>query len=169
MKRNDNLKTLSWEHHDGLVVAFRLQQGLKNEIPGKILRDYILHVWDNALEHHFWQEEQSITRILHRTAEGKKLEKRMMNEHEEFRIIISQLRNSLGSESDIEQFAANLNLHIRFEERELFPFIETHSSTEELVRIGNFLQNEHTTACSDWEPRFWKKTSDSGQRPALSN
>jgi hemerythrin-like domain-containing protein len=157
VKRNENLKTLSWEHHDGLVVAFRLKQGLKAGIPRKTLCEYIIHVWENTLVHHFWQEEQCINSILNRTGEGKKLKRQMIDDHAWFRTVIGEYKNHNSDKVQIESFADRLNHHIRFEEKELFPFIEKHSSGAELRQIGDFLQTEHRVACHDWEPQFWKK------------
>ena len=60
MKRDKNLETLSWEHHDGLVLAFRLEKGIKNNVDINIISDYLQHNWDQGLSHHFWQEERSL-------------------------------------------------------------------------------------------------------------
>ena len=69
MKRNSNLQTLSWEHHDGLVLAFRIERGLrKNSDPG-LIRSYLLHAWEKDLTHHFWQEEEILPGI--RVAAGE--------------------------------------------------------------------------------------------------
>ena len=155
MKRNENLKTLSWEHHDGLVTAFRLQQGIKNKISVNILKKYILHIWDKALQHHFWQEEQVILTLKEKSKDGKAVVDKMMDDHKIFRELIDQLKKEKISIKQISDFENILNQHIRFEERQLFPFIESNLSQEELVEIGVFLRQNHSPANHDWKQKFW--------------
>ena len=155
MKRNENLKTLSWEHHFGLVVAFRLQQGLKNGAATGEMKKYILHIWDTALRHHFRQEEQVINPELKKSPEGKKVIHQMMDEHQTFRDLIQQFKTGKVKTDQIKTFADILNRHIRFEERQLFPFLEIHTSREELENMGDFLRRNYSPVCHDWQPVFW--------------
>ena len=155
MKRNENLKTLSWEHHDGLVTAFRLQQGIKNKISVNILKKYILHIWDKALQHHFWQEEQVILPLKEKSKDGKAVVDKMMDDHKIFRELIDQLKKEKIGIKQISDFEDILNRHIRFEERQLFPFLEVNSSKEELAKIGIFLRKNHSPASNDWQQKFW--------------
>ena len=155
MKRDENLKTLSWEHHFGLVVAFRLQQGLKNGAATTVMKKYILHIWEHALRHHFRQEEDVINPALKKSHEGKKVIQQMMDEHQTFRDLIMQIKTGKVKTDQIKIFADILNRHIRFEERQLFPFLETHTSREELAEIGDFLRRNYSPACHDWQPVFW--------------
>lgn len=155
MKRNEQLKTLSWEHHDGLVVAFRLQQGLKKGTSMNILKQYILHVWETVLRHHFWKEEEIINPHLEKSEQGLIIKRQMMADHHTFRDMIDALeKNSTGPDL-IGKFADTLNRHIRFEERQLFPFIETNTSQTELVKMGVFLRDYHSTTRHNWQPVFW--------------
>jgi hemerythrin-like domain-containing protein len=155
MKRNENLETLSWEHHDGLVVAFRLQQGIKKGTQAVLLSKYILHFWEHALQRHFWQEEQTLNQHLDSDTQGKLFLNQMMEEHRAFRILIKQLRKNGTNNDNIAEFAARLNRHIRFEERMLFPFIEKVVSTDQLADIGSFLHKYHKHGGKEWKPRFW--------------
>jgi hemerythrin-like domain-containing protein len=158
MKRNQNLVTLSWEHHDGLVVAFRLQKGLKASIPLSDLSSYILFSWEQVLRQHFWQEEQVIHPRLFDTPEGRTAVGRMMNEHSRFRELIDALKKGQSNGKQIDAFINLLNTHIRFEERNLFPILEKQCSTEELTSIGDFLRRHHPSACADYPHKFWRKS-----------
>jgi len=155
MKRNEHLKTLSWEHHHGLVSAFRLQQGLNNGTAKDTLRDYILYIWENDLDFHFWKEEQIIQPSLVKTEDGKKIVEQMTSEHKTFRNLIKTLKTKQHKIEHIRFFADILNKHIRFEERRLFPFIEKESSEKALEKIGDFLEEHYTPSCNEWQPRFW--------------
>ena len=157
MKRNKNLRTLSWEHHDGLVVAFRLQQGLKKGVKIPEMARYILHIWKNTLQLHFQREENAITPNLENKRDGKPLVKQMMGEHKTFKNLITMIKVDKVSRNSIDEFAKLLNHHIRFEERELFPELERLATKEEMAKIGLFLGQHHHRACNDWQPRFWQE------------
>ena len=156
MKRNENLQTLSWEHHDGLVVSFRLQQGLKKNVKVDEMVQYILHVWTSMLEYHFWQEEKTIILNSEKSEEGKKFVKKMMDEHLQFRQLISQIKSDNTNIQYIEEFALLLNQHIRFEERHLFPLFEQEVDPKKLQEVGKFLKEHHNPSCEVWSNQFWK-------------
>lgn len=155
MKRNENLKTLSWEHHDGLVVCFRLQQGLKSNINYKEMAEYVLHTWNNVLKHHFWQEEQILSQKKNNTKKSSECITQMQDDHKKIRELITKIDNNSETKL-IGEFAELLNNHIRFEERELFPLLENESSTNDLKEIGKFLKQHHNNSCEVWPNHFWK-------------
>lgn len=157
MKRDKNLETLSWEHHDGLVVVFRLEKGLRNKTHPKIMVEYLLHIWDHALQHHFWQEEQTIKQHLQHTQDGKKLIDQMLEEHTTFKNMIEKLYHNDGDQRTIlSEFAQRLNGHIRFEERELFPAAEEIIPNDKIIQIGKFLHEQHQPGNKEWDPKFWQ-------------
>ncbi len=157
MKRNTNLQTLSWEHHDGLVLIFRIERGLKKQSDPESIRSYILHSWETALIHHFWQEEKILPGILNQNPEGRILLKRMRQDHKAIeKLIVSLQRNFSDLPDLLEEFGKKLTTHIRFEERELFPFIERMADEQVLERIGNFLKYQHKPGNKAWEPVFWR-------------
>lgn len=157
MKRDSRLETLSWEHHHGLVVAFRLQRGLEKKAGTEILREYLLHIWGSALAHHFWQEEQTLLPALDALSEGNQLLGLMVDDHRDFRQMIRKIEGhpaNLGAE--LSAFANKLNKHIRFEERLLFPYIENHVPAPQLKTIGEFLHEKHVSVNICWTDEFWK-------------
>ena len=156
MKRNENLKTLSWDHHDGLVVSFRLQQGLKKNVSVAEMAEYVLHTWSSVLEHHFWQEEQTITPNLKHSEKGKELVKQMIDDHKRFGQLEKQIQLDKSNIQDVEEFALLLNQHIRFEERQLFPFFEQEVGLVKLQEVGKFLKQHHNPSCEIWPNQFWK-------------
>ena len=157
MKRDKNLETLSWEHHDGLVLAYRLEKGMRNNVDASLISDYLLHIWDHGLRHHFWQEEQSLQAPLKEFIKGWELLQQMLAEHDQFKHLITKIRsNSKDMKSIIEKFYINLNQHIRFEERKLFPIVEEHASIKALKKIGIFLHEHHKPGNKEWQPEFWR-------------
>ena len=157
MKRKKELLTLSWEHHDGLVFVFRLQQGIKNNSDPSIIKEYILHTWDNALIHHFWQEEQCLNRVLEKTEEGREILHQMLDDHSHFQKEMEYFRSEGNPDiKRILDFADRLNKHIRFEERDLFPFLEKAIEPAILEEIGQFLKEHHEKPDKCWADTFWK-------------
>jgi len=157
MKRKKELVTLSWEHHDGLAFAFRLQQGVKKSAPVEDMREYILHSWATALDHHFWQEEQSLIPVLRASTIGQELLIHMLEDHEYFRKEIEHFKSTEKINIErINSFSDRLNQHIRFEEQELFPYLEKESIPEDLKKIGLFLNDHHEKTDKCWTNTFWK-------------
>jgi hemerythrin-like domain-containing protein len=158
MKRDKNLETLSWEHHDGLVVAFRVEKGLNNQTNPKVMTDYLSHIWDHALQHHFWQEEAALMPHLQQTEEGNKLLSQMINEHIMLKNLLAKLQQSETNQTPIlKEFSGLLNEHIRFEERILFPLAEQAIPAEKMAQIGKFLHQQHRPGNKEWKPSFWKE------------
>jgi hemerythrin-like domain-containing protein len=157
MRRDTNLRTLSWEHHDGLVLAFRIERGLQNGTDPELIRTYVANAWDEDLSHHFWQEESILPQILKRSSEGKKLLEKLLRDHNRFREMISDLAEAGDIAPQLRAFGKHLNEHIRFEERQLFPFVEEHAGAQDLKELGAFLSEHHQQKKSCWEPAFWRE------------
>jgi iron-sulfur cluster repair protein YtfE (RIC family) len=158
MKRNKNLETLSWEHHDGLVVAFRVEKGINNQTNPKVMVEYLSHIWDHTLQHHFWQEEAALMPHLQQIEEGNKLISKMINDHIMLKSLLTNLQHSeTNQEATLKDFSYLLSEHIRFEERILFPLAEKMMPAEKLAQIGKFLHQQHRPGNKDWTLAFWKQ------------
>ncbi len=157
MKRDKNLETLSWEHHDGLVVALRVKKGLERAADHGEIARYVLHIWDTLLVGHFRQEEATLVEPLQKSEEGRQLAERFLREHEQFRDLVEKVRRE---ETDLnhhlEAFAELLTNHIRFEEKEVFPAVERQATPEELRNIGTYLKKQHVPGNKEWPVEFWK-------------
>src|SRR5688572_14989203 len=60
IKRSEQLAPLSREHHDGLLFAWKLRQGLAKAIPVETLSSYCIWYWKNHIKQHFHHEEDII-------------------------------------------------------------------------------------------------------------
>ena len=155
MKRNINLVELSSEHHDGLVIALRIKKALNNSIELQILVNYVNHLSD-TLNNHFKQEEENLIQVKNISDKGEVLLERMVDEHKQFNELINKINlkgNSLND--DLSNFSDLLNDHIRFEERDLFPYVEQVLNDEQLEVIGNQLEKTHEPLDKNWGPKFW--------------
>jgi len=151
LTRSPQLTTLSHEHYDGLLFVWRIRQGLKREAPTPTFAEYIKWFWENHLQAHFENEEKVLVPFL---PAGDELVQRMLQEHKAIREVIPT-----GSDmplSKIGLLARLLHDHIRFEERDLFPHIESKLSQTELDDIAGKL-NQEKSCSSDWKNEFWKE------------
>ncbi len=144
MKRSKYLETLSFEHHDGLVIASKIKTDLKKENAPTHLIDYVIDVYENGLLHHFDQEEVSFKEVMQNITGAKQLMSRMEAEHTQFAEIIENISKPVANVfAQIRLFGELLHDHIRFEERKLFPLIEQSLSSDQLKAIGLYLHREH--------------------------
>jgi len=156
MKRNVNLVELSSEHHDGLVVALRIKKALNNSVESHILVNYINHI-SGTLNNHFRQEEENLSQVKNISREGKDLIERMTYDHQQFYDLMDKINlkdNSL--DDNLSKFSDLLNDHIRFEERELFPYVEQILNDKQLGLIGKKLETTHIPLEKNWGPKFWE-------------
>jgi hemerythrin-like domain-containing protein len=152
IKRSKNLVTLSREHHDSLLIVWKIRRGLNKQIDIKEITDYIVYCWKEHLQKHFQQEEQ----YLFKPYKQELLCAEVLKQHEELKDAVKRFENEQStSEQAIRDFADKLEQHIRFEEREVFPYLERKIEPEELVKIGEALNKEHTKFPDEWENAFW--------------
>lgn len=157
MKRSKALETLSWEHHDGLVVSLRVKKGLEKGTDPVTLQNYALHIAEPGLVNHFRQEEEALFPHLAKIAGGEELVERTLKEHAEMVETVTKMKNPGDRLVQIlKTFSEMLNDHIRFEERELFPFIEDHFPEVRMQEIDAYLHKNYRALGKDWGPEFWQ-------------
>ncbi len=158
MKRSYALETLSWEHHNGLVLSFRLERGLQMGAEIDELKNYLLHVWQSALRFHFQVEENYLLLEVCKELLQEDYQ-RMCDEHQDFYQLIRTLMHCTDRvkiESSINQFYQKLKSHIRFEEREFFPKVEKALSKIDARKLGQKLHELHEPVDLSWPVEFWK-------------
>jgi hemerythrin-like domain-containing protein len=153
IKRSPQLAPLSREHHDGLLFAWKIKQGIENKAPLEAMRNYALWYWRHHIKPHFFQEEKI---LIPRMPAGHPMAIKLQEDHDHIRELIL----GLDDESDkrtLVILSDLLNTHIRFEERELFVYLENNLSPELLESI--FIQLEkHPVHCEqEWKDEFWVK------------
>lgn len=130
MKRDHRLRGLSSDHHHVLALARRLASNHQREICvdrerlGTRLRD--------ELEPHFQAEEHTLLDVL-KSAGGAALADRLADEHAALRALFARVLG--GVDAAAGALAELLTAHVRWEERELFPWCEAHLPPAALDRI----------------------------------
>ncbi len=151
MKRHPVLVSLSQEHHEGLLLAVRLQQG-----ENALLRlwshdpywqaEFVVKFFEDHLVEHFDAEEQFIFPLIKsHIPEHQSIIDRLQSEHDEMRASVDIFRNpdEKKLESYLKEFGKLLEEHIRCEERELFPLMEQHFSEAIFEQLNQQLQNHN--------------------------
>ena len=152
IKRSKQLAPLSREHHDGLMYVRNIREGLKNGVAIGKLTQYTIWFWQQHIKPHFLREENILLPYMPTDHE---LAIRLKKEHDNIRELILNLDREADKTTFI-QLCNLLNNHIRFEEREVFSFLEKTLPPAELNNI--FLKLEQHPVCTGiWEDKFWLK------------
>jgi len=137
MKRHQSLALLSTDHHHGLNIAKLL---ISRERINTLGTDKAFHkladFFNNELIKHFSEEEDFLVPVLRDNV----LIKRMCTEHIKLREIFASLNSADDIENTLISFGKFLESHIRFEERELFPMIQSTLPEKTLIEIGNLIK-----------------------------
>jgi hemerythrin-like domain-containing protein len=88
----------------------------------------------------------------------EKVEK-AIEQHRQINNLIGALaQNSPGAKKILQRIAELVDEHVRYEERDLFPHMETELSSEQLASIGKKLNEAQTLPLKDeYEDEFWIK------------
>ncbi|MBF9254127.1 hemerythrin domain-containing protein [Pontibacter sp. 172403-2] len=152
-KRDKSLVPLSREHHFSLLFCWKLRQGLKNGTGPEVMRGYVRYFWENNLKEHFEEEEWLLKRLL---PASDALYIRIMEEHRLLREIIHLVNTGDRQINELLQtLQQDLNDHIRWEERELFPYMQAAANSDDLELAGKLLEHRHTVRTDDFTPEFW--------------
>jgi hemerythrin-like domain-containing protein len=149
IKRSEQLAPLSRDHHEALLLVWKIRQGLKNSTPPKEIAAYVHWFWNNHLQLHFSQEEHL---LLPHLPESDEMANKLKTEHQAIREMVA---GTLQTDS-LAMLADKMNDHIRFEERQLFPHIEKKLTTDQLNSIYHQLA-KHPHCPDKWENKFWSK------------
>lgn len=152
IKRNEHIQELSKDHHFGLLFSWKIKEGLKKNIEMERLKSYLNFFWSGHLKSHFLDEEV----LLFNRVEDSLCEK-AKKEHQHLIAQVNKINEARIPEvDDFRCFIEMLNEHIRFEERVLFPYLETVLSPAALSAIGDFLaKDKNNTFKDNFKDEFW--------------
>ena len=152
IKRSKQLTPLSKDHHDGLLFAWKIKQGLKNGATINTISEYVQWFWKNHLAEHFREEEQILAPHL---PGDNELLMQMLDEHQEIEAMV-YINENIPDPTLLLNLAQAIDDHIRFEERQLFPYAEKVIPESELNLIYEQLPKE-PAKWEKWEREFWVK------------
>jgi hypothetical protein len=153
IKRSPALIEFSRDHHYGLLLVWKIRQGLRAGIaPGRISK-YVLHYYKEDLLHHFSDEENHLFITL---AIDDPMRRRAEKEHNEMQGLLNILKEDPNDITALENLATDLEKHIRFEERELFNRLQSIMTDKELLEVLDELPERPHMDDEEWEDRFWE-------------
>ena len=155
VKRSEELQPLSRQHHNGLLFCLLLKKGLKKSADPSVMQDFIQWFWYHDLQHHFKLEENFLMPLQKTYHRLEAPLQRMMQEHYDVKNIINEILLNITNDS-VAQLKDKLEAHIRYEERELFPLIESIISETERSAIGSVLLHEKDDNCMNYPVKFWE-------------
>lgn len=135
MKRHEALQPLSREHHHGLLLCWKIRTGLSKGVAPERIKSYTDWFCEAYLQSHFQEEEKFVFPIL---GENDELVKKAMAEH---RRLMRLFNDQEEIEKSLNRIEEELERHIRFEERTLFPKIQKVASPNQMELISS-IHNE---------------------------
>ncbi len=150
LKRHEALKPLSRQHHFGLLFSWKLRKGFAENISIDRLKAYTNWFFIQEIEPHFKLEEDHVFPILDAR---HPLIVRALKEHRRIEQLFHDQDNTQNSLSLLE---AELEAHIRFEERILFAEIQQVATKVELEKIEKI--HFDTVSKEDYPDPFWEKS-----------
>lgn len=147
IKRKKELQALSRDHHQGLLLSWKIRTALSKKIELSRIKSYLDWFYKEHLLAHFEIEEKYLFPVLG-------------NEHELVKKAIAdhrRLSRLFNEENDLEKsinlIEEELEMHIRFEERILFNEIQMAANDDELQLIEKHHHNESFE--ENTKDRFW--------------
>lgn len=153
IKRHEALVKFSREHHDGLLLCWKIRQGVKKHVQPPRIAGYILLFFDEDLKQHFRGEEET---LFPKLDAQDPLRLQAINEHGQIYSLIKKIRNETPGYDVLNEFADTLDKHIRFEERILFNHIQEKLQDAELAELANNHQHVSCDIDTRWNDPFWK-------------
>jgi hemerythrin-like domain-containing protein len=150
VKRCRELRPLSSEHHQALLIAFQLKKaiaghaetaGAPRDLDG--LSALARRFEESVFLAHTEAEEELLGRHLSPVDA-----RRLQEEHRQLRVLLAEARASREARrrEPLLAFADLLERHVRWEERELFQMCEEGIDPEDLARIGHELEKRLVVA-----------------------
>jgi hypothetical protein len=153
IKRCPSLAGFSREHHSGLLLVWKIRQGLKNKVEPARITKYILFFFQDQLAAHFKEEEET---LFVKLPVDDPLRKQAFKEHAEIRELVARLPGEPENEILQHQFADALDNHIRFEERILFNHLQDNFTEEELKGLEKHHHKPGADPDDSWDDHFWR-------------
>lgn len=153
IKRSQEMQLLSRDHHYGLLFSWKLKQGISKKADTSRMKNYVNFFWEQHLKDHFLDEEV----LLFNRFESEEPCARAKKDHEQIINLIEGINSAeQGNYIVFDKLVSFLDQHIRYEERVVFPHLESIISDSTLSSIGYFLEKQHHDFVDDFKDEFWK-------------
>ena len=151
IKRHEALQDLSRDHHEALLVCFKIRQGLKADVQPERIMSYLRHFYQQHLLNHFREEEEILFPVIGNT---HPMVQTALEQHKRLRELFT---SEVESEPQLQEIEKLLKEHVRFEERQLFNEIERQAGEQVLRKLNERLHQHHPERNDNWSDKFWEK------------
>lgn len=152
IKRHQAIVTFSRDHHFGLLLVWKIRQGLKRAVNAELISNYVLYYFQEDIEKHFKEEEAF---LFSKLAVDDDLRLQAEQDHLAIYNQVAAIRENKSNTVLLNQFADELENHIRFEERKLFNHLQSQIALSELEKIAKRFSNNGELINEKWEDVFW--------------
>ena len=151
LKRSEQLKSLSREHHSGLLFSWKIKEGVRIGVSTDRLKNYLNYFVNEHLIDHFEKEEKLLFDKVDDPVciQAKK-------DHSVLKAQVQTINVSpvIDAKNFID-FIEILNDHIRFEERVVFPLLEKVLDIQTLNSINDELELADHAFKDEYPDEFW--------------
>ena len=152
IKRHQAIVSFSRDHHFGLLLVWKIRQGLEKAISTERISNYALFFFKEDLQKHFKEEEEM---LFCKLPPADDLRKQAEVDHHAIYQLTTAICENKNDAHLLNQLADKLENHIRFEERELFNHLQGNIAAEELEEIEKRISNGNNTIDEKWRDHFW--------------
>ena len=153
IKRHQAIVSFSKDHHFGLLLVWKIRQGLNKAVNPERISNYVTFFFKEDLEKHFKEEEQL---LFSKLPADDILKKKAEGDHQAIYKLVAAIEKKKDDAILLNQLADELEKHIRFEERELFNHLQGNIKGDDLEAIANRFPNSSKTIDEKWEDVFWE-------------
>ena len=148
IKRFQELQGVSRDHHQALILARKIRQGLDKQVDPQRIHNYLKWFWHAHFAPHFALEEAYIFPIL---GKDHGLVQTAVQQHRRMQNLCLDPQISIH---DLDQLQQIIVAHVRLEERQIFQEIQAVATPQQLELIA---QNHHENDfCENTADEFWK-------------
>lgn len=148
LKRHPSLIPLSKDHHFGLLLSWKIRQGIRLGVEEERMVAYVAYFCENHLLPHFHIEEQVVFPFL---MPSDPLRMEAEKQHEEIRLLLKSLHDD---DADLSHIAMAVEQHIRFEERQLFQHMQESLDASSLQLLQDKIASIHQHLPERWNDPF---------------
>lgn len=152
IKRHPAMVQFSKDHHFGLLLTWKITEGLNNGVAPDRISDYVLYSYEEDLRYHFKEEEQL---IFSRLSKEDTMRQRAEKEHTTINDLAGKIGQNKKDKTLLKLFADTLRDHIRFEERKLFGYVQEKLTPAEIAEISSYKGIDSAEVDARWKDVFW--------------
>ena len=101
IKRHPAIVSLSRDHHFGLLLVWKIRQGLKNAVDAERISSYLLYFFKEHLEKHFREEEEF---LFSKLPADDELKIQAENDHQAMYKLVAAIRENKTDTILLNQF-----------------------------------------------------------------